>query len=336
MPSLPIPMFAALALGFLLMALLRRDGRHGFLAALLAICAVQGVIISLAQHYQVDLFRMIQPVTAAIIPALAWVSFQATAVRGIRWAQDTVHVIGPGFAIFCVFAAPYTLDVLIPALFLGYGAAMLLALSRGADALPRMRLEAGDLPTRVWRIIGISLMLSALSDGMIIAVQIAGLASWQPWIISVFSTGMLVVIGSLTLSDSLAEPDTDTTPEPVADTGRDSEIMEKLEALMTSQKLYLDPDLTLSQLSRKLVIPVKQLSAAINRTTGGNVSRYINQKRINVACETLLNGQNVTSAMFAAGFNTKSNFNRAFLHVCGQSPSDWLRDQTVAKPAATP
>ena len=240
-------------------------------------------------------------------------------------------MIGPAFALFCVFAAPYALDVLIPALFVGYGAMIIITLRKGPDALPRLRLDAGDLPTRVWRIIGFSLMLSALSDVMIIAVQIGGLTAWQPWIISVFSTGMLVIIGVLTLSDSLSEPDREIAPEPVVDTARDSEIMDRLEALMTTQAMYLDPDLTLSQLSRRLLVPVKQLSAAINRTTGGNVSRYINHKRISVACDALMRGENVTSAMFVAGFNTKSNFNRAFLQCHGQSPSDWLREQTVAK-----
>ena len=331
MPSLPIPMIAALLLGFLLVALLRRDGRHGFLAALLGACALQGVVISLAQHYQIAPFRLIQPVTAATIPPLAWVSFQATAVRGIKWGQDAVHLIGPAFALFCLFAAPYALDVIIPGLFIGYGIAMLIVLSKGADTLPRMRLSEGDMPTRVWRFIGGGRIISALSDGLIVAAQIAGLASWQPWIISIVSTGMLMLIGALTLSDSLSEPDMDSTPEPEPDTARDAEIMTKLDALMDSQRLYLTPDLTLSQLARRLTVPAKQLSAAINRKTGANVSRYINARRIGVACAALKEGENVTSAMLSAGFNTKSNFNREFLRVVGKSPSDWLRDQPIAK-----
>lgn len=331
MPTLPIPMIAALMLGFLLIALLRRDGRHGVLAMLLAACALQGMIISLAQHCQIAPFRQVQPITAAMIPPLAWLCFQITAVRGVRWPQDAFHGIGPAFVLFCLFAAPAALDVAIPALFTGYGAAMLLALSKGADALPRMRLSAGDMPAQVWRVIGASLIVSALSDGLIVATQIAGLSGWQPWIISIVSTGMLVVIGALTLSDSLAEPDTEPTPDPAPDTARDADIMARLDALMRDQRLYLNPDLTLSQLSRRLVVPAKQLSAAINRTTGANVSRYINGKRIDAACSALRSGENVTSAMLTAGFNTKSNFNREFLRVTGKSPSDWLRQEDIAK-----
>ena len=103
--------------------------------------------------------------------------------------------------------------------------------------------------------------------------------------------------------------------------------MGRVEALMAQQALYLDPDLTLSQVSRKLGVPVKQVSGAINRVTGENVSRYINGARIAAAQAALLAGENVTSAMLSSGFNTKSNFNREFLRVTGQSPSAWVAAQ---------
>lgn len=103
--------------------------------------------------------------------------------------------------------------------------------------------------------------------------------------------------------------------------------MAQLETLMTDTRPYLNPDLTMSQISRRLRVPVKQLSGAINRVTGENVSRYINAARIAAAQEALRGGESVTSAMLGAGFNTKSNFNREFLRVSGRSPSDWLARQ---------
>ena len=99
--------------------------------------------------------------------------------------------------------------------------------------------------------------------------------------------------------------------------------MARLEALLTDQELYLDPDLTLGRLSRRLGIPVKQLSAAINRVTHGNVSRYVNRFRIERACERLLAGESVAVAMDSSGFSTRSNFNREFRRITGKSPSDW-------------
>ena len=92
---------------------------------------------------------------------------------------------------------------------------------------------------------------------------------------------------------------------------------------MTDQKFFLDPDLTLGRMARRLGVPVKRLSAAINRVTGANVSRHVNGLRIERACESLLAGEAVTTAMLSSGFNTRSNFNREFRRVTGKSPSDW-------------
>ncbi len=90
---------------------------------------------------------------------------------------------------------------------------------------------------------------------------------------------------------------------------------------MKTREPFLNPSRTLNQLSRQMRIPAKQLSIAINRATGGNVSRYINGFRISHACDLLRAGKNVTSAMLESGFNTKSNFNREFLRIMEKSPS---------------
>ena len=46
LPTLPIPLFSSLVLGFLLIRMVIFDRRHGPLAVLLAICAAQGVDLS--------------------------------------------------------------------------------------------------------------------------------------------------------------------------------------------------------------------------------------------------------------------------------------------------
>ncbi|WP_281859630.1 helix-turn-helix domain-containing protein [Litoreibacter halocynthiae] len=212
---------------------------------------------------------------------------------------------------------------------------ILIASSRGSDALPITRLSAGIVPGLIWRVIGVSLIVSALGDAAIVLAQIFDQGAWQPWIVAVSSTGMLLLLGALSLSSSLwtqtadddeaSEPKTQSDPEEVA------KIMALLEALMMQQKLYLDPDLTLNQIARRLVLPVKAVSGAINRTTGENVSRYINARRVDVACKALQHGESVTSAMLTAGFNTKSNFNREFLRIKHAAPSQWLKLQAENK-----
>jgi AraC-like DNA-binding protein len=327
MLTLPIPLIVALVLGFLLVrSWLQRDRPWLFLA-LLACTALQGVVISLAQHYGVAALRPFQPVTATIIPPLAWIAFQATAIRALDLPRDLAHLAVPAFTAFCVAFAPVALDVTVPAVFLVYGALMLHALRLGTDGLPLTRLEAGDLPGLVWRAIAFALILSAFSDGLIALAQLTGRAWLQPWIVSLFSSFWLLCIGALSLSRSLAEvedaPSLRAATVAAEVTQPDTELLEQLNRLLAEEQLYLDPGLTLARLAKRLHVPVKRLSTAINRASGENVSRFINGFRIRRACERLAVGDNVTTAMLEAGFNTKSNFNREFLRVTGSTPSAW-------------
>ena len=333
MPSLPIPMISSLVLIALLVRMWgvdrQGDAKLGPLVVLLALCAGQGVMIAFAQHYGIAAARWVQPVTATLIPAMAWVAFQITAVRAVR-VFDWVHLLCPFAVIVAFFVKPTLIDTLIPAFFVGYGITILWSSLRGADAMPRLRLGAGDLPGQIWTIIGVALIGSAFTDVLIVGVQVVGAAYLQPWIISIYSSVMLLVIGVLSLSRELdTSQDSDPVPQ-IEITEQDIQIVARLELLMTTEKLYLNPDLTLTRLSRRLVVPVKQLSGAINRVTGENVSRYINKERVKAAQAALSNGQSVTDAMLSSGFNTKSNFNREFLRITDQSPSAWAADQTLS------
>jgi AraC-like DNA-binding protein len=337
MPAFPIPVFAAAVLAwFLIRAILRRDGPCVFLA-LIGLCALQALITALAMHYGQAWAGVLRPVTAAAIPALAWVAFVTTAIRQAE-PRDLVHLIGPAFVGFCRLAAPVALDLAIPLLFLGYGAAILLVLRRGADGLPRLALGAGDQPSRLWRAVAFALLGSGLSDVLIVLAQATDRADLTPWIISIASSFSLLLVGGMTLSPALQPDAADDAPVATdhADLAEDAALMARLDEVLRDQVLYLDPDLTLNRLSRRMKIPAKRLSIAINRHTGGNVSRLINRCRIDAACARLARGETVTDAMLGSGFNTKSNFNREFLRVTGQSPSAWRASGILRLPGAIP
>ncbi len=322
MPAFPIPVFAAVVLlWFLIRAMVRREGPAVFLA-LIGLCALQALITALSMHYGQVWAMVLRPVTAASIPALAWVAFVTTAVRRAD-LRDLVHLIGPAFVGFCRLAVPVALDLAIPVLFAGYGLAILVLLRRGADALPQLALGAGDRPGQLWRAVAFALIGSAASDVLIVLAQASGHGGLMPWIVSVASSLSLLLVGGMALSPVL-QPD---MPEPFvaspADTAAEAEVLQRLSQMMTTERLYLDPELTLDRLSRRLRVPAKRLSEAINRHTGGNAARYINGFRVQAACAMLARGESVTEAMLGAGFNTKSNFNREFLRVTGKSPSGW-------------
>ncbi|MFT7057687.1 MAG: AraC-like DNA-binding protein [Pseudorhodobacter sp.] len=338
-------MIVSLILGFLWLQARFRGETPGLVQALILSCAVQGVVISLNQYYGLMIFGRVQPVTAAVVPPLAWVAFQAVAVRGFDRGRDLWHAAIPLFTAFCVVFAPQFLDQIILLIFVIYGGALLIALRTGRDSLLLTRLDSGEVPLRIWRMIGCALILSGVSDGLIVAAQVTGHGDLQPLILAVFSSVFLLSLGALGLSQSLAgAPVAAESRAEVSDHNpeEDAALIARLGRLLAERPLYLDPSLTLGQLARRLHVPAKGLSAAINRGRGENVSRLINGYRIDHACGLLANGENVTEAMLASGFNTKSNFNREFLRVKGQSPTEWLgrlvrNDQDVVdKPADAP
>ena len=57
---------------------------------------------------------------------------------------------------------------------------------------------------------------------------------------------------------------------------------------MATKRVYRDPDLNLDRLARKATLPARQISAAINRATGKNVSQFVNDFRIAESCSLLV------------------------------------------------
>jgi AraC-like DNA-binding protein len=100
-----------------------------------------------------------------------------------------------------------------------------------------------------------------------------------------------------------------------------------IEVLMDIQKVYLEPELTLTELAKKDGTNASVLSKVINKTYGLNFSDYVNRYRVNEVIRLLEQPeyQNFTllAVAYDAGFNSKSTFNRAFKKVTGVSPKDY-------------
>lgn len=332
MPSFPVPIFVAAVLTFAALRAWYGGGRLTPLSLLLLLCAAQSLIIALAQHYGVDVMRLAQPVVASLIPPGAWIAYQTTTGRRLT-RSDLFHVLPPMAGLAMMLMAPTMVDVLLPAMFFAYGTMIILHARQGADTQPNALLSSGDLPAHIWTVIGVALIASAASDVLIVATQVAGYDALRPWIISLFSVGNLLVIGLMSLSPHLSGGDPDeTAPSPDAPSNPppDVELWSQIQTYMAEHRPYLDPNLTLARLSRKIGVPANRLSTTINRASGENVSRYINAARISAAQHAMLDGQSVTDAMLSSGFNTKSNFNREFLRITGTSPSGWLDRQDHA------
>jgi AraC-like DNA-binding protein len=331
MLMLPVPAFFALILAYLALRSFLSGGRL-LLAVFLVACALQSLAVALAVGYGIGVLHSVLPVTAATIPPLAWLTFRSTLFRTVSWHEAWPHLAAPLFCMFCRIFAPTTLDVVVALIFAGYGTYLLLSLRATGD-LPLARIEAGGLPGKLWRALGWLLIASAFSDTLIGLAYASGNPLWADRIVSLFASLTILLLGVLSsLPEASGEADAPAAiidpaeAPPSAETAlQDKEILETLDGLLRREKTYLDPDLTLLRLARRLHLPEKRISAAVNRATGGNVSRHINTWRIEHACRLMVAGQSVTSAMLGSGFNTKSNFNREFLRVTTLSPSDWMK-----------
>lgn len=102
---------------------------------------------------------------------------------------------------------------------------------------------------------------------------------------------------------------------------------------MDDEKIYEEPELTLSLLAKKLQTNTSVLSRVINQGFGSSFNDFINACRINAVKEKLQAGEQQTQTLlgiaFDCGFNSKATFNRAFKKATGLSPKEWLQQQAV-------
>ena len=109
-------------------------------------------------------------------------------------------------------------------------------------------------------------------------------------------------------------------------------IFARWQTVVEERELYKrEGGVTLEQAGRILVIPARQISQAINRVYGGSFSQYLNDCRVKAAQALLRDNTDmpITTLMLEAGFSTKSNFNKEFLRVTGQSPSEYRKQLGV-------
>ncbi|EMN00745.1 AraC family transcriptional regulator [Leptospira noguchii] len=100
--------------------------------------------------------------------------------------------------------------------------------------------------------------------------------------------------------------------------------------IIKEERIYLDEDIRLPDVSEELGISVHQLSFFLNNHLGMNFNNYINQFRVEEAKSMLINdpSRSVVSVGIAVGFNSNSSFYKAFLKETGMSPKQFRETQT--------
>lgn len=105
---------------------------------------------------------------------------------------------------------------------------------------------------------------------------------------------------------------------------------DKILHLVENEKVFKNPTLTLSDLSKLLNTNTKNISKSINSGFDMNFNDFINHYRIEAVKEKLHKEEHKTSTLlgiaFDCGFNSKATFNRAFKKSIDLCPKDYLKN----------
>ncbi|UUC43864.1 helix-turn-helix domain-containing protein [Flavobacterium cerinum] len=103
------------------------------------------------------------------------------------------------------------------------------------------------------------------------------------------------------------------------------EYEQKLNEMMEKEQIFLDTELSLESLSRKVKIPKHHLTQLFNMTINQTFYQYINSYRVSYSCQLLLDEPetNLEEIAFKSGFNSKVTFNRYFKNLMECTPSEY-------------
>lgn len=112
-------------------------------------------------------------------------------------------------------------------------------------------------------------------------------------------------------------------------------LLQRLLAFMAEEKPYLEPDLRLAGLAEQLNSTTHHLSQVINEQLNKSFSDFINTYRVEMAQKMLSDEKYkdlyIINIAYAAGFNNKTSFNKAFKEMTGCSPSEYRKRLSKGK-----
>lgn len=98
-------------------------------------------------------------------------------------------------------------------------------------------------------------------------------------------------------------------------------ISKKIKSAMQNERLYLDPNLSLSKLASHIGASANHVSQTLNETLGMSFFDYVNRWRIEASKQRIALGKkSVLNIALDVGFNTSSSFYKAFKKETGKTP----------------
>ena len=103
-------------------------------------------------------------------------------------------------------------------------------------------------------------------------------------------------------------------------------LMQRIEALMEEQRLYLNSDLKMPDVAALLGVHQNEVSACINNNKGCSFSQFVNGYRVAYAQQLLRDHpeKKMSQVGLESGFANDTSFYRVFKTITGFTPSEWL------------
>lgn len=103
----------------------------------------------------------------------------------------------------------------------------------------------------------------------------------------------------------------------------------QLQQLLKSEKLYLNPTLSLREVAARLHSNTKYLSQAVNHQAGCNFQQYLNTYRLEEVktkmSQEAYDNMTLYAIALQCGFKNKSTFHKVFKQLTGHTPKSYLK-----------
>jgi AraC-like DNA-binding protein len=309
----------------------------GILALAFLLISVSSALLGVHLIHDIALLLRIRGALALVIIPCLYLYFVAAGTQGHALPKTTpwhgLWLLGSLGAMATNMA--FLLDYILIAELIFYIAALALIWRDRDRAFANLKEDGGKT---VWwlGIIIVFLSISMVLE-IFILVDLSGgglLQASMPLLLSLLSLVVLVSISligalgrpslfehlySLAVDSRLnGSPSDQSPPDP-----EERELVDRALELLGDPDVLADPSLTITRLSRKLGVPARQLSRAINRVRRCSFSDLLNDQRIQL-CKTIMlddPGRPLLDVMLDAGYASKSNFYTQFVRRTGVAPA---------------
>lgn len=219
---------------------------------------------------------------------------------------------------------PFWKYYIIPAIYYQWFLYILLSILLITPKIKQFRTSKSTLsPNDKWQltIVGCSTLIA-----LGYALPFFGFKS-TPYITGPIVFSLLIYLGLLIRSyrnntEELIQSEPEKYLHKKIDPTKAHEKIQVLQHLMEEKEIYLQPDLKLSDLASLIDLSPHQLSQLLNDNLNKSFNTYINEFRIQKACDWILEKQELKleSVGYEVGFNSKSSFFTAFKKKTGVTP----------------